>query len=126
MKFAKTIVFVLIMALLMAACGKREEPDQIVSVDSEEIQETQQSGEPRELVVMTHDSFAISEDLIKVFEESNNVTVSFIKSGDTGAALNRAILSKDAPIADVFYGLDNSFLSRALDENLLNLTNQAC
>jgi len=118
MKFAKTIVFVLMIALLLAACGKPEEPDQIVSVDSEEVQETQQSGEPRELVVMTHDSFAISEELIKIFEESNDMTVSFIKSGDTGAALNRAILSKETPIADVFYGLDNTFLSRALDEDL--------
>jgi thiamine transport system substrate-binding protein len=37
-----------------------------------------------------------------------------LKSGDAGAALNKAILTKDAPLADVFYGVDNTFLSRAL------------
>lgn len=70
------------------------------------------------LRVMTHDSFAISESVLKVFEEQYGVKVQFLKSGDTGTALNKAILSKDAPLADVFYGVDNTFLSRALDEGI--------
>lgn len=76
------------------------------------------SGEPRTLTVMTHDSFTASEGVIKEFEQANNVKVTFLKSGDAGAALNKAILSKDAPLADVFYGLDNTFLSRALDAGI--------
>ncbi len=70
------------------------------------------------LEVMTHDSFAISETVLKTFEEKYQVTVRFIKSGDTGTALNKAILSKSNPLADVFYGVDNTFLSRALDEDI--------
>ncbi len=70
------------------------------------------------LTVMTHDSFAVSEDLVKQFETENNVKVSFVKSGDTGAALNRAILSKENPLADVFYGVDSTFLSRALEADI--------
>ena len=70
------------------------------------------------LEVMTHDSFSVSADLISNFEQENNVTVKFLPSGDTGAALNRAILTKESPQADVFYGVDNSFLSRALEEDL--------
>ena len=66
------------------------------------------------LTVMTHDSFAVREGLISDFENENNVAVTFLRSGDSGAALNRAILSKEAPMADVFYGVDNTFLSRAL------------
>jgi thiamine transport system substrate-binding protein len=42
----------------------------------------------------------------------------FLKSGDAGAALNKAILTKEAPLADVFYGVDNTFLSRALDSSI--------
>ena len=119
MKFAKLILSILFLVLLLTACGKRDEPtDQIIDPDNQEVQTTQTTDAPRELVVMTHDSFAISEELIQIFEQSNNVKVTFIKSGDTGAALNRAILSKDNPIADVFYGVDNTFLSRALDENI--------
>jgi thiamine transport system substrate-binding protein len=46
------------------------------------------------------------------------VTLQFIKSGDAGAALGKAILAKGQPLADVFYGIDNTFLSRALAEGI--------
>ena len=81
---------------------------------------SQQKEEPQNAVlnVMTHDSFAVSEDVVRQFEEENQITVNFLQSGDTGAALNRAILTKAAPQADVFYGVDNTFLSRALEEDI--------
>ena len=75
-------------------------------------------SQPRTLTVMTHDSFAISEQVAAQFEQENNVKVAFLKSGDTGTALNKAILSKGNPLADVFYGVDNTFLSRALEEGI--------
>src|SRR5574342_175295 len=73
---------------------------------------------PSALTVMTHDSFAASEGVVQAFEQANNVKVTFLASGDAGAALNKAILSKDNPLADVFYGVDNTFLSRALKEGI--------
>jgi thiamine transport system substrate-binding protein len=73
---------------------------------------------PVTLNVMTHDSFAASQPVIAAFEQANNVKVVFLKSGDAGAALNKAILTKEAPLADVFYGVDNTFLSRALDSSI--------
>jgi thiamine transport system substrate-binding protein len=73
---------------------------------------------PATLNVMTHDSFAASTSVVTAFEKANNVKVVFLKSGDAGAALNKAILTKDAPLADVFYGVDNTFLSRALDSGI--------
>lgn len=69
---------------------------------------------PRTLTVMTHDSFAVSEDVVAAFEAENNADVVFLKLGDAGEATNKAVLSADAPLADVFYGVDNTFLSRAL------------
>ena len=75
---------------------------------------TSQPIGPQTLTVMTHDSFAVSEEVVKSFETANNAKVSFLQSGDAGAALNKAILTKDAPLADVLYGVDNTFLSRAL------------
>jgi len=73
---------------------------------------------PAMLTVMTHDSFAVSADVVTAFEQANNVKVTFLKSGDAGVALNKAILTKDAPLADVFYGVDNTFLSRALEAGI--------
>ncbi len=76
---------------------------------------------PREtpvLTVMTHDSFAISAELVTKFETEHQVRLVFVPSGDAGSVLNRAILTKDSPQADVLYGVDNTFLSRALNEDL--------
>jgi thiamine transport system substrate-binding protein len=71
------------------------------------------------LTVMTHDSFGVSEAVLAQFERDNNAKVNILPSGDAGSALNKAILSKDAPLADVIYGVDNTFLSRALGADIL-------
>lgn len=63
---------------------------------------------------MTHDSFNVTETVVTEFQSVCGCTVQFLKAGDTGLALNKAILSKNAPLADVFFGIDNTFLSRAL------------
>jgi thiamine transport system substrate-binding protein len=73
---------------------------------------------PVELTVLTHNSFRVSQALELEFEQANNVEVTFLPSGDTGAVLNKAILTKDAPLADVLYGVDNTFLSRALEAEI--------
>ena len=70
------------------------------------------------LTVMTHDSFNVSEALVRTFESTHQVKLQFLKAGDAGAALNRAILTKSKPLADVFYGVDNTFLSRALSAGI--------
>ena len=75
-------------------------------------------GPASELRVLTHDSFAVSESIIQSFETEHGVKVSFIKSGDTGSLLNRAILTSASPEADVLYGIDNTYLSRALEAGL--------
>ena len=66
------------------------------------------------VTLMTHDSFAVSKDLLNTFEKQHGVRLKILKGGDAGAALNQAILSKANPLADVFYGVDNTFMSRAL------------
>ena len=86
---------------------------------------TSTGSAPRTLTVMTHDSFAASKSVISAFETANHVKVQFIASGDAGTALNKAILAKDNPFADVFYGVDNTFLSRALTENIFQPYNSS-
>ena len=70
---------------------------------------------------MTHDSFAVSEEVVKAFEAVNHAKVVFLQSGDGGAVLNKAILTKDAPLADVLFGVDNTFLSRALEADIFEV-----
>ncbi len=70
------------------------------------------------ITLMTHDSFNISKNILRQFEDENHVKVRFLKSGDAGAALIQAILSKENPLADVFFGVDNTFLSRAITADI--------
>jgi len=88
--------------LLLASCGPQE---------------------PATLTIMTHDSFAVSETVVKAFEEANNTKVVFLPSGDAGAMLNKAILRKGAPLADLLFGVDNTFLSRALEADIYEAYN---
>ena len=75
-------------------------------------------AEPVSLVLASHNSFNISEDVLTEFEEANNADVVYLALGDAGETLNKLILSKDAPLADVVFGVDNTFLSRALANDL--------
>jgi thiamine transport system substrate-binding protein len=72
----------------------------------------------KSITLMTHDSFNIGKEVIAIFERENEVKVRFLKSGDAGAALVQAILSKENPLADVFFGVDNTFLSRAVNADI--------
>ncbi len=76
------------------------------------------SNGPKTVTLATHDSFSISDEVISAFETQNNATLQVLTMGDAGEALNKIILSKDAPLADVFYGVDNTFFSRAIDADI--------
>lgn len=102
----KRILHLLI--LLLAAC-------------SPQATTTPQSTEPQTITIMTHDSFSVSEEVVKTFEDANHAKVVFLQSGDAGAVLNKAILTKDAPLADVLFGVDNTFLSRALESDIFEI-----
>lgn len=115
------ITSLLITGLLLAACAPDATEPAAPPVDPTPpatAEPTSPPAERRTLTVMTHDSFEVSEEVALVFQNEHNAEVRFLKSGDTGSAVNRAILSKDAPLADVFYGIDNTFLSRALEEDI--------
>ena len=70
------------------------------------------------ITIMTHDSFSISKEVVAAFEEKVKAKLVVLKSGDAGEALNKAILSKNNPLADIFYGVDNTFISRALKADM--------
>lgn len=105
----KRLLAISLALLLLASCKP--------NLENPSVTETS-PAEPPILTVMTHDSFAISEEALAVFESQHNVKVQFLKVGDTGSAVNKAILAAGKPLADVFYGVDNTFLSRALEADI--------
>ncbi|MEU9846351.1 thiamine ABC transporter substrate-binding protein [Streptomyces sp. NPDC047985] len=73
---------------------------------------------PKTVTLVSHDSFNASDAVLKEFTEETGYTVKVLKSGDAGVALNQEILTKGSPRGDVFFGVDNTLLSRALDSGI--------
>ena len=66
-----------------------------------------------------HDSFVISDELIQKFETDTGYELEILRLGDTGSLTNQLILTKNAPVADAVFGIDNTFQGKALDEGII-------
>ena len=71
------------------------------------------------LTVVTHDSFNLGEELIAKFEADSGLDVTFVAPGDAGTVANQLVLTKDSPLGDVVFGIDNTFAGRALDQGVV-------
>lgn len=96
--------FVVVMSIIPAACGS--------SGGSQAFKRT--------VVLMTHDSFAASPAVLAQFTRETGYTVKVLKSGDAGKTLSQALVVKDRPVADALFGIDNTYLTRALDNDLFD------
>jgi len=90
-----------LLALLAAGCGGEDDV-------------------PTEVVLVTHDSFAVSKDVTAAFEQETGLKLKILQGGDAGEALNRALLTAGDPQGDVLFGVDDNLLSRALDGDLFD------
>jgi thiamine transport system substrate-binding protein len=68
------------------------------------------------VTLVAHDSFAISDKSIAEFEERSGYRLEILRAGDAGSLTNRLVLTKESPIGDVVFGIDNTFRGVA-DEN---------
>jgi thiamine transport system substrate-binding protein len=69
---------------------------------------------PSDVVLVTHDSFAISNEVRRAFEEESGLKLRILKAGDAGEVVTRALLTAGNPEGDVLFGIDNNLLARAL------------
>ncbi|MEV6805932.1 thiamine ABC transporter substrate-binding protein [Streptomyces sp. NPDC051132] len=80
--------------------------------------DTGDSARAKTVTLVSHDSWAVSKSVVKDFEKRSGYKLRVLKDGDAGQAVNKAILTKGNPQGDVFFGVDNTLLSRALDNGL--------
>lgn len=78
------------------------------------------SGESKNVTVMTHDSFTLTDDQIAAFTEQTGYTLRTTAPGDGGVVLNQLILTKDNPAADAVFGIDTANAQRAISEGVLS------
>jgi thiamine transport system substrate-binding protein len=98
--------------LVLTACS-------LVGGDDDEPEAEDSGGPPDEVVLVTHESFVMSDELIAQFEAESGYDLEIRASGDAGALTNKLVLTKDNPTGDVVFGIDNTFGSRAIDEGVL-------
>ena len=77
-------------------------------------------SDPDTLTIISHDSFAggVTEETFGPFTAETGIAVEIVPAGDTGSLVNQAILTRENPLADVLFGVDDTFLSRALDADI--------
>jgi thiamine transport system substrate-binding protein len=68
--------------------------------------------------LLTHSSFLVSDAVVEEFTAETGYELEIIQGEDAGSVLNQAILTAGNPVADVLFGVDTTFLSRALDADL--------
>jgi thiamine transport system substrate-binding protein len=79
-------------------------------------------GSTDEVTVVTHDSAVFTDAVVAEFKAQTGITIKQIKAGDAGELTNKLVLTKDAPIADVVYGIDNTFLDVAIENGVIEGT----
>ena len=57
--------------------------------------------------------------MLAKFKDETGITVKVQPQGDAGQLTNKLVLTKDSPLADGVYGIDNTFAARAVDEGVL-------
>ena len=120
----RALIFGLVLLLLAAvACSDDDEEEAASAATAAPTAmaaptATAMPTRPQELVVMVHNAFDIGESVIAEFEQANNAKLVLLVPGSSGEGLNRAILEKGNPSADLLYGIDNTFLGRALREDI--------
>jgi thiamine transport system substrate-binding protein len=70
---------------------------------------------PTDVVLVTHDSFAVSPEVRKAFEAESGLKLKILQGGDAGEVVTKALLTAGNPEGDVLFGIDNNLLARALE-----------
>ncbi|AXH98039.1 thiamine ABC transporter substrate-binding protein [Ornithinimicrobium avium] len=87
--------------------------------DAEEATEAAAPTDTGTVTLVTHDSFALPDDLIAQFEADTGYDLQIQLSGDAGQLTNQLVLTAGSPIGDVAFGIDNTFAGRAIDNDVL-------
>ena len=74
----------------------------------------------RKIRLVTHNAFVFDPKLLKLFESNTGYKVELTQIGDVGTMLNKLILTKNDPIGDVVFGLDNTYLPIAQKKEIIS------
>lgn len=74
---------------------------------------------PDRVTLLAYDAFTPTGGIFDSFTSETGAKVAVVTGGDSGAVVNKAILTAGNPEGDVLWGIDNTMLSRAQDAGVL-------
>jgi thiamine transport system substrate-binding protein len=73
---------------------------------------------PKSLTLVAYDSFAVEPSAFDTFTKNTGISVKVVTAGDTGTMLSKAELTAGNPEGDVMWGIDNTYLARAIESKV--------
>jgi thiamine transport system substrate-binding protein len=102
-------------AILTAGCGGDDDAD----TDSSSVPADASST----LTLVAYDSFPVADTDLNTalgsFTEQTGIDIEILIAGDTGTMVSKAALTAGNPEGDVIWGIDNTFISRAIEADVL-------
>lgn len=80
------------------------------------------SSENKNVVLVTHDSFTISKELVAAFKKQTGYQLKVVKAGDAGTMTNKLVLTHEQPLGDAVFGIDNTLVGLATTNKLIDGT----
>ena len=99
---ASTATF-LVAASSLAACAGSAQNSAATQAGTASAQ-----GE-QSVTILAYDSFDFPKDLLDKFHEKTGITAKIQAIGTGGELANQLVLTKDAPLGDAVFGLDNTY-----------------
>ena len=107
-------------SLVVAACGS--DGDAATESTDTAGTSTEPTATSDTVTLVTYDSFPEADtslnDALAEFSADTGIDVEILVAGDTGTMLSKASLTAGNPEGDVMWGIDNSLLSRAIDDQV--------
>ena len=128
-KLLKIIALIFVMVFPLANCsddsnevsGNQKSQSCLDDSELSEFELTDEAknsvqGESIDLVV--YDAFLAPEGAFERFKDETGITVNILTTADTGTMVSQAVLTSGDPVGDVMFGIDNTFLCRALNNDV--------
>ena len=99
-KIANMVIVILLLTIPLSGCVGDTEND-------------------RELVIVTYDVYALTDEVIEEFENEKGISFTNLKLNDAGSILDYLIQHQGREDVDLAIGMDNNFLGTAIEFDLL-------
>lgn len=109
-------------SITAAACGSDGGSSDAPADTAAEPAATEPAPESESITLVAYDSFPEGDtpvnDALDAFSAETGIGVDLLLAGDTGTMVAKASLTAGNPEGDVMWGVDNTFLSRAIDDGV--------